>query len=73
MEGWIIFARWNGSLHRAEIHKQFTPLFKDNTPADYRPIAKDNVLDGLTFVDKHLAGRQWLAGDGLPLADSICS
>lgn len=52
-----------------EIHKQFTPLFKDGTPADYRPIAKDNVLKAFTFVDGHLAGRQWLAGDRYGIAD----
>lgn len=52
-----------------ELHKQFTPLFKDNTPADYRPIAKDNVLKAFTFVDGHLAGRQWLVGDSFTIAD----
>jgi glutathione S-transferase len=52
-----------------ELHKQFTPLFKDNTPADYRPIAKDNVLKAFTFVDGHLAGRQWMAGDSFGVAD----
>jgi glutathione S-transferase len=52
-----------------ELHKQFTPLFKDNTPADYRPIAKDNVLKAFTFVDGHLAGRQWMAGDSFSVAD----
>jgi glutathione S-transferase len=53
----------------SEIHKQFTPLFKDGTPADYRPIAKDNVLKAFTFVDGHLAGRQWLVGDSYTVAD----
>lgn len=52
-----------------ELHKQFTPLFKDGTPADYRPVAKDNVLKAFTFVDGHLAGRPWLAGDRYSIAD----
>jgi glutathione S-transferase len=52
-----------------ELHKQFTPLFKDNTPGDYRMIAKENVLKAFALIDKHLAGRQWLAGDSFSVAD----
>ncbi|HWV54509.1 glutathione transferase GstA [Pseudorhodoplanes sp.] len=52
-----------------ELHKQFTPLFKDNTPGDYRMIAKENVLKAFALIDKHLAGRQWLAGDNFSVAD----
>jgi glutathione S-transferase len=52
-----------------EIHKQFTPLFKDNTPGDYRVIAKKNVLDAFKHVDEALAGRQWLVGDRYSVAD----
>jgi glutathione S-transferase len=52
-----------------ELHKQFTPLFKDGTPGDYRMIAKQNVMDAFKHVDDHLAGRQWLAGDRYSIAD----
>lgn len=52
-----------------EIHKQFTPLFKDGTPGDYRIIAKDTVLKAFALVDGKLAGRQWLVGDGYSIAD----
>jgi glutathione S-transferase len=52
-----------------ELHKQFTPLFKDGTPGDYRMIAKENVLKAFKHVDEHLAGRQWLAGDRYSIAD----
>lgn len=52
-----------------ELHKQFTPLFKDGTPGDYRVIAKENVLNAFKHVDEHLAGRQWLAGDRYSIAD----
>lgn len=52
-----------------ELHKQFTPLFKDNTPGDYRVIAKENVLAAFNHVDGHLSGRQWLAGDSFSIAD----
>lgn len=52
-----------------ELHKQFTPLFKDGTPGDYRVIAKENVLKAFAFVDQRLAGKQWLAGGNYSVAD----
>jgi glutathione S-transferase len=52
-----------------ELHKQFTPLFKEGTPGDYRVIAKENVLKAFKHVDEHLAGRQWLVGDRYSIAD----
>jgi glutathione S-transferase len=52
-----------------ELHKQFTPLFKDGTPGDYRMIAKQNVMNAFKHIDEHLAGRQWLAGDRYSIAD----
>ena len=52
-----------------ELHKQFTPLFKDGTPGDYRMIAKQNVMNAFKHIDEHLAGRQWLAGDSYSIAD----
>jgi glutathione S-transferase len=52
-----------------ELHKQFTPLFKEGTPGDYRMIAKQNVMNAFKHIDEHLAGRQWLAGDRYSIAD----
>jgi hypothetical protein len=57
------------SFVATELHKQFTPLFKDGTPGDYRVIAKENVLKAFQHVDEHLAGRQWLVGDRYSIAD----
>jgi glutathione S-transferase len=57
------------SFVATELHKQFTPLFKDGTPGDYRVIAKENVLKAFQHVDEHLAGRQWLVGDRCSIAD----
>jgi len=59
---WLIFIA-------TELHKQFTPLFKDGTPGDYRVIAKDNVLKAFAHVDGKLAGREWLVGDRFSIAD----
>lgn len=52
-----------------EIHKQFTPLFKQGTPDDYKPIARKNLLIAFAHVDKHLAGKQFLVGEKLSVAD----
>jgi glutathione S-transferase len=57
------------SFIATELHKQFTPLFKDGTPGDYRLIAKENVLKAFKHIDAHLAGRQWLAGGSYSIAD----
>lgn len=52
-----------------EIHKNFTPLFKPNTPADYRVIAAENVLAKLVVVNDQLGKTPYLAGDSLTPAD----
>ncbi len=53
-----------------EIHKQFTPLFKQDTPADYRSIAKANLQKAFTLVDAHLAGKSYLMGETFTVADA---
>jgi glutathione S-transferase len=52
-----------------ELHKQFTPLFKDATPDDYKPIAKDNILKAFKLVDAHLAGKQYMVGNAYTVVD----
>ena len=53
-----------------EIHKGFGPLFKPNTPEEYKPIARENVLNRLKWVDSELAGKQYLMGDHFTVADA---
>jgi glutathione S-transferase len=54
----------------SEIHKSFTPLFKPNTPDDYKPIAKENLANRFAYVDKHLADRPYLMGENFTVADA---
>jgi glutathione S-transferase len=54
----------------SEIHKSFTPLFKPNTPDDYKPIAKEALANRFNYIDKQLAGRQYLMGDQFTVADA---
>jgi glutathione S-transferase len=46
-----------------EIHKGFSPLFNPATPDDYKTIAKDKLASRYQWLDKELAGKQYLMGD----------
>ncbi|MES2977544.1 MAG: glutathione transferase GstA [Pseudomonadota bacterium] len=70
----------NGSLARyqlqsllnfigTELHKGFSPLFKADTPAEYKTIASERLLSRLTWMDGQLAGKQYLMGDQFTVAD----
>jgi len=54
----------------SEIHKGFTPLFKPNTPDEYKKIAKENVSARLEWVDQQLAGKDYLTGKTFTVADA---
>jgi glutathione S-transferase len=54
----------------SEIHKTFSPLFKPNTPEEYRKIAKENVAGRFDWLDKQLAGKDYLMGSQFTVADA---
>ena len=56
----------------SELHKGFTPLFKANTPDDYKPIARENLVARFDYLNRHLANRQYLMGDRFTVADAYC-
>lgn len=56
----------------SELHKTFTPLFRQNTPEEYKEIAKENIAAKFGFLDRQLAGRQTLTGDNFSVADAYC-
>jgi len=71
----------NGTLERyklqewlnfltSEIHKQFSPLFKPNTPEEYKKIAKENLAGRFQWLDKQLAGKDYLMGKPFTVADA---
>jgi glutathione S-transferase len=71
----------NGTLERyrlqewlnfltSEVHKQFTPLFKPNTPDDYKKIAKENLANRFAWLDQQLAGKDYLTGKQFTVADA---
>jgi glutathione S-transferase len=71
----------NGTLERyrlqewlniltSEIHKGFSPLFKPNTPEEYKKISKDNLATRFDWLDKDLAGKDYLTGKTFSVADA---
>lgn len=46
----------------SELHKGFSPLFKPNTPEEYKRIAKENLGGRFDWLDKQLAGKDYLMG-----------
>ncbi len=54
----------------AEIHKGFSPLFKPNTPDDYKKIVRDNLAMRFDWLDQQLAGKDYLTGKAFTVADA---
>jgi glutathione S-transferase len=54
----------------SEVHKQFSPLFRPNTPDDYKTIAKENLAKRFDWLDKQLAGKEYLMGSKFSVADA---
>jgi glutathione S-transferase len=54
----------------SEVHKQFSPLFKPNTPEDYKPVAKQNIATRFDWLEQQLAGKDYLTGKQFTVADA---
>jgi len=54
----------------SEIHKSFSPLFKPNTPEEYKKIAKENLAARFDWLEKQLAGKDYLPGKSFSVADA---
>ena len=62
LQEWLAFIN-------SEIHKGFGPLFKPNTPDDYKAIARQALSGRLAFVAEHLAANEYLLGNQFSVAD----
>ena len=56
----------------SDLHKVFAPLFRQTTPEEYVKITKENLANKFAYLDKHLAGKQYLTGDKFTVADAYC-
>jgi len=53
-----------------ELHKGFTPLFRPDTPDEYKPTVRSLLEKKLSFVNGELASREFIAGDHFTIADA---
>ena len=54
----------------SELHKSFGPIFRPTTPDAYKTISKENLGKRFDWLDQQLAGRQYLMGDKVTVADA---
>src|SRR6185503_1854944 len=54
----------------SEIHKSFGPIFRPTTPDAYKEISRENLGKRFDWIDKQLAGKQYLTGDKFTVADA---
>ena len=59
---------WLGYIN-SEIHKGFSPLFRADTPADFKPFALSILSERLAVVAAHLAEHDYLMGERFSVAD----
>ena len=53
----------------SELHKSFVPLFNPNASEEQKQAAKTAIGAKFDHVNKSLAGKQYLLGDGFTVAD----
>ncbi|WP_416357535.1 glutathione transferase GstA [Aureimonas phyllosphaerae] len=53
-----------------ELHKQFSPLFKPNTPNATKEIQEELLAKRFGFVDQALEGKTYLTGETFTAADA---
>jgi len=54
----------------SELHKSFGPIFRPTTPDAYKDISRENLRKRFDWIDKQLAGKQYLMGDKFSIADA---
>jgi glutathione S-transferase len=54
----------------SELHKVYAPIFRPTTPDAYKAISKENLAKRMEWLNKQLAGKQYLMGDKFTVADA---
>ncbi len=52
-----------------ELHKGFTPLFRPDTPEEYKPTVRAQLEKKLHYVNDALSGNGWISGEHFTIAD----
>lgn len=53
-----------------ELHKGFTPLFRPDTPEEFKPTVRALLEKKLQYVDESLQDGQWICGPRFTIADT---
>ena len=53
-----------------ELHKGFTPLFRPDTPEDFKPTVRALLEKKMQYVNDSLKDNQWICGSRFSIADA---
>lgn len=53
-----------------ELHKGFTPLFRPDTPEEYKPTIRALLEKKMQYVNESLKDEQWICGPRFSIADA---
>ena len=53
-----------------ELHKGFTPLFRPDTPEEYKPTVRAQLEKKLQYVNDTLKDGHWICGQRFTIADA---
>ena len=53
-----------------ELHKGFTPLFRPDTPEDFKPTVRALLEKKMQYVNDSLKDKQWICGPRFSIADA---
>lgn len=53
-----------------ELHKGLSPLFRSNTPEEYKTIVREQLEQKFAYVNEELNSKQWLMGLRFTVADA---
>ncbi len=54
----------------SEMHKTYGPLFRPTTPEEFKVLSREVIGKRVAWIDKELAGKQYLMGDRFTVADA---
>lgn len=63
LQSWLNFVT-------SELHKGFSPLFNAAMPEEAKKIFRDRLATRFAYLDKHLAGNEYLMGKDFSVADA---
>lgn len=53
----------------SDMHKTYGPIFRPTTPDEFKKLSREVIGRRLEWLDKHLAGKQYLMGEKFTLPD----